>query len=781
MTKLLGYDSLDTFYFRQPWPLAVLLLLAAVALLGVMFVYGRERALSPALRVGLGALRALLYVLILLLLFEPVGAQTRTVTLPSNVLILLDVSESMDLKDARQRPDDLAEAAHALGKLPLQERSIPEALRAEVAAVPRLDLARGILTHPDLKLFQQPGERYRLRWFSFGERLDPAPEGEAVRDWLGRARASAKATRLGEALQGAVDRYSGQPIAAVVVLTDGASNEGADPVEAARSLNVPIFPVGIGLPRPDDIRLQAVLVSDTVFPKDRVPVRVRLGSTGSYAGRTVDLTLKADGRELDRKTVQLTGAAQMEELAFVPEPGVGTMKLEVAVAPLAGEASQENNRAERLVRVLDEKIKVLYVEGKPRWEYRYLRAVLTRDRRLEVKFLLTEGDRDLANASDQFVARFPEQEADAFRYDLVILGDVPADFFTPAQLEWLEKLVRERGGSFLLLAGPQHAPTSYFDTPVARLLPVKLAAGIREPVDPGVHPVVTPEGAQSLMMALEPSDEETQLVWSLVKPLFDLPRLEGKKPGATVLATLSDRERRTEPYPLVAWQRYGSGKVMFVGTDQLWRLRFKRGDQYHARFWGQAIQFLTLSRLLGENKRIRLEAERKTYQAGERVLLHANVLDPEFNPVTAGSYTVLVETIPPQGEPRAVALKAVPEAPGVYQGFFTPERDGVYRVLTPPQDATASNQVEVQVTAAGREQLEPALQQELLDKVAEASGGKLLGVRDLASLPDLLKDQPRTVALPPREKELWNHGLIFVVLLGCLGAEWFLRRRHDIA
>jgi hypothetical protein len=248
-----------------------------------------------------------------------------------------------------------------------------------------------------------------------------------------------------------------------------------------------------------------------------------------------------------------------------------------------------------------------------------------------------------------------------------------------------------------------------------------------------------------------------------------------------VLATLSDRANRPEPYPLIAWQRYGSGKSMFVGTDKLWRLRFKRGDSYHAQFWGQAAQFLTLSRLLGENKRVRIETDGKSFRTGERVLIQATVLDSEYHPVKADSYSVLVESVPPKGEPRAVVLRPVPVAEGLYQGSFTADQAGSFQVVTKLEDEKFSNQADFQVESVSREKLEPAMQKDLLVKLAELSGGKYLTMRELPSLPGLLPDQSRMVTLPPQETELWNNWLVFAAILTLAGGEWFLRRRFDVA
>ncbi|MFW6163691.1 MAG: hypothetical protein ACODAJ_13055, partial [Planctomycetota bacterium] len=295
-----------------------------------------------------------------------------------------------------------------------------------------------------------------------------------------------------------------------------------------------------------------------------------------------------------------------------------------------------------------------------------------------------------------------------------------------------------------------------------------------------LHPVLTEAGEKSTVVTLDPDPDRNRRLWALVKPLWSVPALVGKKAGASVLLTLADAPRRTEPYPLVAWHRYGSGKSLFVGTDQLWRLRFKRGDIHHLHFWGQVIRFLTLSRLLGENKQVRIETPRRSYRTGEHVQIIVNALTETYEPVTAPTYTVRVERLEPQPDTTELTLERVQGAGGgLYQGFFTPEAEGQYRVRTQPKDAGRSNAVEFTVATTPLEQLEPAMQQERLEKMAELSGGRYLTVRDLPELPDAVAGEQRTAVIR-REKELWDVPLLFVVLLACAGTEWFLRRRYDL-
>jgi len=766
---------------QSPWLAGAAMVLAAAY---VAVLYRRERALTRPRRTVLASLRAVALAAVVLLVFRPVVAVEMIAQLPRTLLVLLDTSDSMNRRDRRSRESDLVEAARALGKVPFARapNALPAETRAQVAAFSRLELARGILRNADLKLIERLGKGYELRFFRFGESLRPEQgKGDPAAGPLRDAKAADPVTRLGSAVEEAVARYAGRPIAGAIVLTDGASNAGRDPLDAARALgrrNVPLFPVGLGLAEPPDVRIGKLIVQETVFHKDRVPVRVQVRTTG-LGSRTVRLDALLDGVKVAGKVIALRGPSQFEELEFVPERRGGTARLEVRVQPVAGEATAENNTASRTLRILDEKIKVLYVEGLPRWEYRYLRRVLLRDHRLDVTFLLTRGDRELAEQTDNHLADFPSEAAEAFAFDLVILGDVPAGSFVHSQMARMAELVKAHGGSFLMIAGEEHAPGTYVRTPLADLLPVRLGAEKWQDLDRTVHPKITAAGQQSTVTSLASPEARNQEVWSKVQPLHKVPLLDGAKPAATVLAELTVPGRGGEPYPLIAWQRYGSGKSMFIGTDQLWRLRFMVGDRYHARFWGQAIQFLTLSRLLGENKRIRLETDRTQYRQGERMEISANVLNENFDPVRQDGYTVRLVPDAGRGEAVPVRLEPVPGIDGLYQGFHVLREPGRYALLAPEADARGGNRVELLVEPATLEQLDPAMQEALLREMAAASGGRYFAIGDLPALPEAVRGERRTTFLR-RERELWDVWAVFVVVLALLSVEWFVRRRSDL-
>jgi uncharacterized membrane protein len=439
-----------------------------------------------------------------------------------------------------------------------------------------------------------------------------------------------------------------------------------------------------------------------------------------------------------------------------------------------------NNRLERSIRVVNEKVNVLYIEGNNRWEFRYLTAILKRDPRLNTTFISSSAGPDFARNSPEHLERFPSKREEAFKYDLVILGDVDSAFFTPEELGLLEELIRDRGGSLLVLCGPMDTPASFAGTPVETMLPVRFDAESEwELTSESAYPVLTSEGRSSMVMVLENEPEENDRIWSRVAPLDHLPPLLAAKPGATVLATLSETAEGSQRYPLVAWQRYGTGKCMSIATDRLWRLRFKTGDKYHWRVWSQSIQFLTLSRLMGEHKRIRLETHRTTYERGEQARLYAHVLDEDYEPVSQPSFEITVKGVDGNTLQESLNLQPDRDTPGLYEGFFTPSVAGRYRVEANEDDQEVSNTTEFQVADVKQELSRTDADIDQMKRIASLTGGASLGIRDLSQLPALLKNSPVETTVRS-ERPLWDNWIVVLILVALLGTEWILRRKHDL-
>ncbi len=791
--QFLDYFQVDQVMWARPASTGTMLAAFAAVIVLTSYLYLRPRGLPMWVRVTLAIGRLAVLCVIVAALFEPMAVFRETLTHKRRLPVLIDVSESMSVKDQRKRPEDIIEAAAALGIVPLSETtdadgasmSLNAKQHQQITASSRLDLAKSLLSKSTSAMLESLGDDLDVSYYSFGKKLHMLGDGESgATDSLAALKADETGTFIAESLEAVAKADRGVPLAGIVMLTDGldtSSRRAEDAVHDLGAHGIPVFPVPMGISDPDDVSIRNIIMQEVAFSGDKVPVRVQIRSKG-YEKRIANMTLYLNGSSVEQKSVSLEGGLQFEDIFFhVDVQEKGAAKVEIAIQPFADEATAENNRVERSVRVVNEKINVLCMEGSARWEYRYLRAMLKRDHRINATFIATRAQPELSRGSSEYIEKFPEDPEEAFAYDLVILGDVDASFFSREAFQRLEELVRDRGGSLLMLCGVRFAPTSYGGTPLERMLPVAFDPdGAWEDVGNDVYPVLTPKGRSSLVMTLENNQEENDLIWSRVVPLGRVPPLLAPRRGATVLAELSDSQARTERFPLVAWQRYGTGKCMMIANDRFWLLRLKTGDKYHWRVWSQCIQFMTLSRLMGEHKRIRLETDRATYPIGEKAMLYAHVLDESFKPISQAGFQVnMIALDDSDAELHRVTLRPDAATPGLYQGYFSPPLAGRYRMEANSGDRSLSNTTEFQVADIKREMVNTDMQIEGLQRIADLSGGECLSITQLQDLPSLLNREPHTTTVVT-ERPLWDNGLIFFLVVVLLGFEWIVRRRYDL-
>jgi uncharacterized membrane protein len=656
--------------------------------------------------------------------------------------------------------------------------------RQKITASSRLDLAKAVLVDSARLIFESLGENLDLSYHSFGQspRLISEDTVVAAED-LAVLEATDPETSIASSLE-EVANSGGIPPAGIILLSDGIDSATSQRSEAIlRDLGareIPVYTVPLGLPDPDDVSINNIVMQEVAFSGDRVPVRVHLQSEG-YEQRTARLSVLLNDRRVSSRVVRFDGGLQFEEVDFrVDIYEKGAAQIDVVIEPFDDEVSTTNNRINRSIRVVNEKVNVLYIEGNARWEFRYLRAILKRDPRINATFIASNVGPEVARNSPEHIERFPSKREEAFMYDLVILGDVDASFFSDEELGLLEELIRDRGASLLMLCGPMHSPGSYQGTPVQTMLPVRFDPDEKwAEVSESVYPVLTPEGRSSLVMTLENEDDLNDRIWSRMAPMDQLPPLLAAKPGATVLAVLSDSTERDQSYPLVAWQRYGTGKCMSIASDRLWRLRYKTGDKYHWRVWSQCIQFMTLSRLMGEHKRIRLETDRSSYFVGSQGRLYAHVLDDDFEPVVQSGFDVVVSGLDGAAASQQIKLQPDRSQAGLYEGYFTPSGPGRYRMEANENDRKVSSVTEFQVSDIRQELTDTDMRLENLQRIADLTGGATLGVQELPKISSLVNGGSLTTTVRS-ERPLWDHWLIILLLAGLLGAEWIIRRRHDL-
>ena len=784
--------QIEQVFWARPLSTATLVaILAAIVLLSI-YLYRRPWGMAFWLRAFLATSRILVLVLVVATLLEPTAVVIESHTQVRSLPVLLDVSESMSMKDQRKRSEDIASAAVALGMVSLEDDTeadrtvmqLDTKQRQAIASSSRLDLGKSVLTQSGRQIFESLGESLDVSYHAFGQspRLISDNEVMITEDLMG-LEAKEPGTSITASLE-AVANSGGIPLAGIVLLSDGIDNAKSQRYEAVLhdlgARGIPVYTVPIGLTDPDDVSIRNIVMQEVAYSGDKVPVRVQIQSKG-YERRTARLAVILNDRRVSSRIVRFDGGLQFEEVDFrVDVYEKGAAQIDVIIEPFDDEISTVNNRVSRSVRIVNEKVNVLYIEGNARWEYRYLRAILKRDPRINATFIASNVGPEVARNSPEHIERFPDDREDAFQYDLVILGDVDASFFTDDELRLLEELIRDRGASLLMLCGPMYSPGSYTGTPVQAMLPVRFdtEAGWGK-IAESVYPVLTREGRSSLVMTLENEVELNDRIWSRMAPMDQLPPLLSAKPGATVLAVLSESTARDQSYPLVAWQRYGTGKCMSIASDRLWRLRYRTGDKYHWRVWSQCIQFMTLSRLMGEHKRIRLETDRSVYAVDGQCRLYAHVLDDSFDPVVQPVFEVYVSSIDGGQAKQLVSLRPDKSQPGLYEGYFAPPDPGRYRLEANENDQRISSTTEFQVTDVRQELIDTDMRLAHLQRIANLTGGASLGIRELSKLSSLVNDRLITTKVRS-EHPLWDNSLVALLLVALLGAEWILRRRYDL-
>jgi len=789
MPTLASRWEVEQFFLARPLPLPWMVLIFAAVILWSLYLYRRSLGLRPSLRYMLGIARLFALTLIVTTLFEPMVVVRETETQQRKLPVLVDVSESMSIRDPRKREQDLTDAAAALNLIDVEGAedatlNLSTKQRQAIDSASRLELATNLLARNGRQVLESIGIGTDVSYHSLGSGTKLISDDSALpSDIIGKLNATDPSTSIVEALE-TVTKSGGTRPAGIVLLSDGIETDYSRRAESVLqdlgARGIPVYAVPFGLPDPDDVSIRNIVMQEVAYSGDRVPVRVQLQSKG-YEKRTAKLSVLLNGRSVSTRTVRFEGGLQFEDIDFrVDIYEKGAVQIDVRIEPFDDEVSAANNQIARSIRVVNEKVNVLYIEGNARWEYRYLRAILKRDPRINATFIGSNVGPEVARNSSEHIDRFPSNREEAFLYDLVILGDVDAAFFSEEELAILEELVRDRGASLLMLCGPMHSPGSYLGTPVQAMLPVRFEADSQwEEVAESVYPVLTPEGRSSLVMTLENESDLNDRIWSRMAPMDHLPPLIGPKAGATVLAVLSDSVDRDQSYPLVAWQRYGTGKCMSIATDRLWRLRYKTGDKYHWRVWSQCIQFMTLSRLMGEHKRIRLETDRSIYPAGSQCRVYAHVLDENFDPVVQAGFDVFVTGLSGGDSRQRVSLRPDRSHPGLYEGYFAPPAPGRYRLESNENDQPISNTTEFQVADENRELAETNLDLENLKRIANLTGGELLGIQEFSKLVTMVDQQPMT-SIVRSERSLWDNGWVLGLLVGLLGMEWIQRRRHDL-
>jgi len=769
--------------FEQPWPQVVTLLIILGASALIIWLYRREGQVPFAYKMFLAAIRIALLLLTLFMLSEAVLSVERT-GLPYFVF-MVDDSASGQVVDHFENPKTKA----ALGDLTTQ------------AEPTRLAVAKSWLAHDGAKVVYEIQKQNKVRFYLVSSsarmltEVDTPTDIKAAIDKIKAVEPTGAQSRLGAGVRQVLTELRGAPPSAIVLLTDGQTTDGeslSKAAEFAARKGVPIYTIGLGNPEPPrDLELTELLVDDVVFVDDLVRFQAKLLSRG-FAGREVVIRLK----ERDRSSSDPKASRELESIRVKVPPDGQPQRIEIGhrpkrtgeviytleIDPLPRELQSENNRIERLISVRKEKLKVLLVDGEPRYEYRYLKNYLEREESIDLNVVLLSSDPEYNEQDRYALPTIPAAKDELFSYDVILLGDADPSFLSASQMQNLAEFVTEKGGGILFIAGESFDPLSYKGTPLEFLLPVELAEA-RNPSAVGnataaFRPDLTVEGRSSPIFRFGDDEATSAQIWQNLPELFWHLEAPRKKPAAIVLAEHPTLMGSDGKLPLFLYQFVGAGKSMLNAVDDTWRWRFRVGDRYFGRYWIQTIRFLARSKLLGQ-KQAEVETDRRRYQRNQPIQIRVRFPNPGLAPAN-GEVTVQVDR---KGQaPRRLTLKPSPGTRNLFEGALPQASEGEYevRVLPPPVLDGPIPTTKFRVDAPAGEMERVQMNEAELIRAATTSAGKFYTPEATTGF---LKDLPKPQKVPLDTDPpipLWNTWPVLSLFLGLIVLEWVLRKRKQM-
>jgi uncharacterized membrane protein len=732
-----------------------LALVATAATAATLLLYYRRPLvlLSRGQRVTLATIRGLAVAATLALLLRPVAvlppASSRDVVVP----VLVDASRSMSIADA----DGQTRIAQA--------KSI-----AQFELVPEL------------------AKKYRVTVLAVGDGLVETPAAALE--------PGARRSDLASALAQVHDRFRGQQVAGIVLVSDGADTGRPD---GRRRTNkddstTPVFAVGVGAASGlRDREVLSIVAGEQRLEDASIDVHVSSSSAG-FGRAPYDVRLLANGAVVETHRVAPAADGSPDQVAFTVFPDAFRDTVYTAeIQPAAGETIRENNARSLLVRAAGRRRRVLVVAGAPGFEHSFMMRAWSLDAGLEVDSVVRKGKN--AEGRDTFVIQaardrtqnlasgFPAKREGLYAYDAVVVANIEGSFFMHDQLTLLADFVSERGGGLLVAGGRSLAQHGLIGTPLEAVLPVELddrrgtvaraALGNIERAAPN-QLAVTAEGATHPIMRLGASGDDTRMRWAALPALAASTPLGQARPGASVLAVVSAPDGGV--FPVVAVQRYGKGRSMIFGGEASWRWRMLAAstDRSHELFWRQAARWLSQSAPDPVSIGVPDDLE-----PGDAAPIEIDARDSSFAAASDASVTASISV--DGGETRTLPVHR-DDRLGRFAGTFAPERPGVYRLHADASRgavALGSADRTVYVGGSDREFADPRLNEGLLRRVAADSGGRYVRASDASRVLSWLDDSARQNTAPER-RDVWDRGWVFAGIVLLLCAEWTLRRRWGL-
>jgi hypothetical protein len=744
--------SKGQFVLLGSWPGWVLLLLIVASTAGLaVLIWSRLPQAAPNIskwRAGaVWLLQSLLIATVLVLLWQPAMTVAELAPQQNVIAVVLDDSRSMAIADGD-------------GKL-TREAAAEKALQDGVLA--------GLQKKFQVRLYQLDSRVARVATLT---EIQP----------------TAPATHINDGLRQLVTETSDLPVGAVVLLSDGSENSldgsgdlALETMHALSNRRLPVHTVGFGKEQvAHDIELNDVRVTAHAMAGSRIPATVTFHQRG-YAGSKAILAVRDGDKTLDSREITLGAddATQVETVFFSPG-NAGVKSLRFTLGPLANEENPSNNSVTRLLGVTDDKRRILYVEGEPRWEYKFIRRAEDDDKIVQVASMLRTTENKIyrqgINDPTELANGFPVRPEDLFGYQGIILGSVEAGYFTPLQQELLREFVDRRGGGLLFLGGRfALRDGGWSGSSLVDLLPTYLPNSINTFHRDPATVELTAAGSDSPITRLMDDPAKNIDRWKKLTYLMDYQDAGTAKPGAAVLIQMNGGGRKL---PLLVTQNYGRGRTAVMATSGTWRWQMSQplGDPAHDLFWQQLLRWLVLD----SPGQVVVTAANHTLMDDGHIELSANVRDKQYMP--APDAKVTAHLIGPNGISAMLDMTPAADNPGVFHAAWTAEKPGSYLAEVTAEKGSqqlGSDTFPFERIDGVAENFHTVQNRELLEKLATETGGRYWKPAELSRLPSEISYSDAGISVRDI-KELWNMPVVFLWLLLLMGAEWLLRRKWGV-
>jgi uncharacterized membrane protein len=645
---------------------------------------------------------------------------------------------------------------------------------------PRSDFIERELAGSNAALLNALSKKFVLRMFSFSSASERVASAADLKF-------GGTATRLGQALDRARDELSGLPLAGLVMITDGADTSDAaldETIASLKARTIPVFTVGLGQERfAKDIQVTRVETPRAVLKGTALVVDVVVSQAG-YAGQTVPVTVEDDGRIVSTQEVALPpdGESATVKVRFqANEPGARLFSFKIPTQK--DEQVTQNNVRDTLIEVNDRSEKILYYEGEPRPEAKFVRRAVEDDKNLQVVILQRTAENKYlrldVGKKDELIGGFPTSREELFSYRALILGSVEAASFTPDQLRMIADFVNKRGGTLMMLGGRRSfAEGGWAGTPVGEVLPVTLEASNPKFLSElSVKP--TRAGATFPVTQIAGDEKSSASRWDTMPAVTAVNPIRLLKPGATSLLTAMDNRRQEQV--VLAYQRYGRGKAiaMPIQDSWIWRMDAKMPvtDTTHQMFWRRLARWL----VDGVPEQVNITTPNDRVEPGETVKLAVEVLDGAYVEVNDGR--VVASIVAPSGKTTELPVDWTVTKDGDYRASFVPEENGVYKVSVHAvrgEKELGTTTMNIRVSAGDSEYFDAAMRAPLLKRIADDTGGRFFTAANASSLPEAIGYNGRGVTVV-EERELWDMPALFLLLVGLVAGEWGYRRVKGLA